>query len=187
MDNKQQTGTAAQTKNTGGSQSDKATKSENEKVDTQDVKQAVKETANKAVGGAKDKVIGIIDQKKTNLTTGLNEVADTIRKIGEDLRQNDGQTNVGKITANYGNSLADAVEDFSSYLEDAKIRNLTHDVEDFASRQPLLFIGGAFALGLLAARFLKSSNPSGISGEYLRNKNRLPKRSGGRYADSDAS
>ena len=30
-------------------------------------------------------------------------------------------------------------------------------VESFARREPLLFIGGAFALGMVAARFLKAS------------------------------
>ena len=32
-------------------------------------------------------------------------------------------------------------------------------VEQYARRQPAIFLGGAFALGLLGARFLKSSNP----------------------------
>jgi hypothetical protein len=34
---------------------------------------------------------------------------------------------------------------------------MVRNVEDFARRQPALFIGGAFMLGLLGARFLKSS------------------------------
>jgi hypothetical protein len=38
---------------------------------------------------------------------------------------------------------------------------LVGDVENFARRQPALFIGGALALGILAARFLKSSSQQG--------------------------
>ena len=44
-----------------------------------------------------------------------------------------------------------------------------HDAQRLARRQPALFVGGAFALGLLGARFLKSSSPehryAGYSGE----------------------
>jgi hypothetical protein len=38
---------------------------------------------------------------------------------------------------------------------------LIDDVEDFARREPAVFIGGAIAIGLVAARFLKSSRRSG--------------------------
>jgi len=38
------------------------------------------------------------------------------------------------------------------------------DAERLAHRQPALFVGGAFALGLLAARFLKSSKPRPSTG-----------------------
>jgi hypothetical protein len=35
---------------------------------------------------------------------------------------------------------------------------MIQEVERFARRQPALFLGGAFTLGLIAARFLKSSS-----------------------------
>ena len=31
------------------------------------------------------------------------------------------------------------------------------DVKDFARKNPAIFLGGAFAMGIVAARFLKSS------------------------------
>jgi len=37
---------------------------------------------------------------------------------------------------------------------------LMRDVEHFAHKNPAVFLGGAFALGILAARFLKSGNPN---------------------------
>jgi hypothetical protein len=45
---------------------------------------------------------------------------------------------------------------------------MTHQVEDFARRQPAAFLGGAFAIGFLAARFLKSGGGGGYaqSGTY---------------------
>ena len=45
-------------------------------------------------------------------------------------------------------------------LNNANPDTLLDDVEAFARREPAMFIGGAIAIGLLAARFLKSSRRS---------------------------
>jgi hypothetical protein len=42
---------------------------------------------------------------------------------------------------------------------DADGRTIARDVENLARRQPALVFAGAFAIGLVAARFLKSSEP----------------------------
>ena len=47
------------------------------------------------------------------------------------------------------------------YLRGKDFDRMVDDLEGFARRQPALFLGGAFMLGLLAARFLKSGNPRG--------------------------
>ena len=181
MANNQKTSAAAKPENMDSSKYDKAKANEdmNAKTDVQDAKQAVKKTANEAVGQAKDKAVGLIDQKKQNLASGLNDVADSIRKVGENLREGEEQTGVGKTVSQYGDSLAGAVESFSGYIEDARFNDLKRDLEDFAHRQPLVFVGGAFALGLLAARFLKSSDSRGTShNKYSPNKNRLRGKTG---------
>ena len=45
----------------------------------------------------------------------------------------------------------------ADYVQRADVREMMNEVEDFARRRPAVFIGSAFAVGLLAARFLKSS------------------------------
>ena len=45
----------------------------------------------------------------------------------------------------------------ADYLDRTDSREMMHHTEQFARRQPALFLGGAFGLGLIAARFLKSS------------------------------
>ncbi len=177
MNNKQNTGTAKQAKeNTASSLTDKKANKDTQgksggdmrdiKGQAENAKQNVKETANNAVGQAKNKAVGIIDEKKSSLTSGLNDVADTIRKVGENLREADNQTSIGKMTSQYGENIAGTIENFSSYLDEARLNDIRRDVEDFARRQPLLFAGGAFALGLLAARFLKSSEPDRANANY---------------------
>jgi hypothetical protein len=64
-------------------------------------------------------------------------------------------------------SAVDQIERFAGYLRNRDVGQMVDDVERFARRQPGLFLGSAFTIGLLAARFLKSSSPSTSgSGNY---------------------
>jgi hypothetical protein len=66
----------------------------------------------------------------------------------------------------YLSSAADQVDRLSHYLRSTDLRQMAEGVERFARRQPAIFIGGAFALGLLGARFLKSSRPQSSDRRY---------------------
>ena len=75
-----------------------------------------------------------------------------MRQTSHQLREQDQSS-----FARYSNQMADKVERASDYLENRNLDELLREGEQFARRQPELFIGGAFALGLLMARFIKSS------------------------------
>lgn len=120
-------------------------------------KDATGKIAGEALGQAKDKAASVIGEQKTNLASGINSVADSIRQIGEDIGGKDKNNQIAALAGKYGDTLAGQVEKFSSYIEDRDIKEIVRDVETFARRNPALFIGGAFALGIIAARFLKSS------------------------------
>ena len=49
---------------------------------------------------------------------------------------------------------ADRTQDIARYLQQTDVNDMIRGVEDFARRQPLLFLGGAFAIGLIGSRFL---------------------------------
>ena len=119
-----------------------------------------KSTAGQAYGVATEKATTVIEEKKGDLASGLTTVADTIRQVGSTLRKTDEQTGITDTAAQYGDSLAQQIEKISQYFERNDVRVMVRDVETFARRNPAVFIGGAFAVGLLAARFLKSSNPN---------------------------
>lgn len=114
--------------------------------------------ASQAYGFAAKKATAAIDEHKTNLAAGLTSVADTIRQIGGNLGEAQEPTGVANIAAQYTNTAADKVEQLTGYLERRDFRGLVRDLEDVAHRNPALFLGGAFALGILAARFFKSGN-----------------------------
>ncbi len=116
------------------------------------------------VGQIKEKAAGMVDEQKSNVAAGLTNVADSIRQVGKNLRETDDQNNIARVTARYGETLAEKIESFSDYIEQVRIKDLTRDVEGFARRQPALFIGGAFLVGLLATRFLKTSAPNSEEG-----------------------
>jgi hypothetical protein len=68
------------------------------------------------------------------------------------------------MLAQYADRGAEQIEHFGGYLRGRDTGQLVTDVEGFARRQPIAFAGGAFALGMLAVRFLRSrSQPQGQS------------------------
>ena len=83
----------------------------------------------------------------------MGNVAQTLRQTSDQLREQ----NKGAAVHEYIASATDQVERFSNYVRSANVSQMVNQVEQFARRQPGLFLGGAFVLGLLRARFLKSS------------------------------
>lgn len=131
--------------------------------------QSIKETGGAILETVKDKASTVIDEQKTNLTSGLSSVADSIRKVGDNLRDTEDENKIGQMTAQYSDQLAKGIEKVTNYFEKSDLSTISRDVQTFARRQPALFIGGAFVLGILAARFLKSSAPNG-NGSARRNR-----------------
>ena len=88
----------------------------------------------------------------------VKDVAQAMEQVGRQLRTND-QPQI----AGYADMAADRLNGVAQYLRQQDVGQLAGDVQDFARRQPTLFLGGAFLLGFLGARFLKSSSPSSDS------------------------
>lgn len=91
------------------------------------------------------------EEQKERVSSGLRSMASALRRGGEELPEDQRQ---------YGRFLdvvADRAEDASHYLEDRDVESLTREVRTFARDHAPVFLGGAFTLGMLGARFLKSS------------------------------
>lgn len=97
------------------------------------------------------------EEQKDRMSTGLRTVADALRRGGEDLDGDERQ--YGRILE----TVADRAEGASRYLSDRDVDSLTREVRTFARDHTPVFLSGAFTLGMLGARFLKSS-PSDQSG-----------------------
>ena len=112
-----------------------------------------KETAGHAYEVVADKATEKLEEQKSTLSGGLVSVADTLRKVGNNLKGPDVQDGIAKYAADYSDTAARKIQDAANYFEQKDLRGMYTDVENFARRNPAVFVGGAFALGLLAARF----------------------------------
>jgi len=101
----------------------------------------LREQASSRLAGQKDRAV-----------QGLTSLADAARHTSQQLRDKD-QSGV----ATYLESAADQVVRFSERMRDKDLGEILDDVERFAHRQPAVFLGVSFGIGLLGARFLKSS------------------------------
>jgi hypothetical protein len=123
--------------------------------------QQVKETAGQVAGQVQEKAKSQIETQKDRAAEGISSMAQALRQTGQQLRDQD-QTPV----AQYADTAADQIERVSNFLRERDLNDIVVEVERFARRQPALFLGGAFALGLLGARFIKSSGEQAQRARY---------------------
>jgi len=128
------------------------------KQQTQNVVHQTQQKAGEMVDQAKTKVMSQLEGQKERAAGTMEGVAQALRQTGQQLRDQD-QAPV----AQFAEGAADFVDRFTGYLNQRNINEMIGQVEVFARRQPALFLGGAFALGFMAARFLKSSGDGSMS------------------------
>lgn len=151
--------------------------------------QAASQVADQAKQAAKSQLA----VRKDQTAQGLNFVSSAVSDMGDKLRQNDQTSSYAQLA----DQAANQVQRFAGYLKNHDVREIVGDVEDWARRDPMLALGGAFVLGLVAARFLKSSgvqtgssrrsdsyyNPAyRYNNQYSRSDNEYSRRYGRQYS-----
>jgi hypothetical protein len=101
-----------------------------------------------------------LTQQKDRGADALGSVEQAVRATTQRLRDEKHDT-----IARYVDQAADQFAGWTRRLKEKNIDELATDVQRLARRQPAAFIGSAFALGLIAARFLKSSHPENEDSE----------------------
>lgn len=119
-----------------------------------DVKQKVEETASTLVDQAQQVASTQAKTQKERAASTLDAVAKSLYETGTGMREQQPQL------ASLADQAASRVVDASAYLREHEVRDLVHEAESFAKREPVLFLGAAFAIGFVAARFIKASAPS---------------------------
>lgn len=116
---------------------------------TPSVSRDAKELASNVVDKAKDVATEQVSEQRERSAGEIDRLANALHHTSEEL----GDT----IAAPYVDKAADVLDRLSGSVRDGSIRDAVRATERFARREPLLFLGGAFIAGVLAARFLKSS------------------------------
>ena len=130
-------------------------------------REQIRQARDKVVDQAKSTFRDARDRAGSSLSEGRRQAAEQIGGIGgalhrtsEQLRNED-QARFADVADSVGRQLDRA----AGYLRDSDGRTITRDIESLARRQPAIVFAGAFVLGLVAARFLRSSDPGSGSDE----------------------
>ncbi len=115
--------------------------------------------ADKAQGAAKSRARSTADTQKSKAADTIGSVAQSLRGSTEELERAE-HPEIGRFIA----QAADRMESIAEYLRTTETDELVRRAEDIARRQPALFLGGAFALGVIGARFVKSSRRAQFDG-----------------------
>jgi hypothetical protein len=127
----------------------------------------MRDARDKVVDQARSTMDDVRRRAGSGLTRGRQQAADQLggigtafHRTGEQLRGED----QGRF-ADLADTVGSQVDRVAGYLRDSDGRTIVRDFENLARRQPALVFAGAFALGVVAARFLKSSDPNeGVEG-----------------------
>lgn len=118
----------------------------------------VSETAAAAKEQAKRTAAQVGEQAKQTVDSRMSDVAHEIGSVADAVRQTSQDIGVESQTlSKYGDRLAEQLEGISSYLNEKGVEDVLTDLQDFARRKPVVFLGGAFMLGIMAGRFVRSS------------------------------
>src|SRR3954470_14045265 len=117
-----------------------------------EVKDQVVGQAKNSFQQARERATSSLGESKGQVADQFGTVADALRRTTEHLRSED-QQRIAGLTE----TLAQQVEQVANYLRNKDARAMRTDLENLARRQPALMLGGALLLGLMGARFIKSS------------------------------
>jgi len=115
--------------------------------------EGVHEAARQAAGSAERTARSALSTQKERAASGLDDIVEVLHATSNQLRDHNRAS-----VADYADQVADRIERFSQNLHHRDVGELVADAEDFARDHPEVVLGGALVLGLLTARFLKSSS-----------------------------
>lgn len=113
----------------------------------QEAKNVVSQVADQAT----EKIKSEVDSKREKAAEKVGEVASALRDTSEKLKD------VGPIP-DLADQAAAQIEKIATYVQTRNVGDLVREVERFARREPAIFLGASFVVGLLGGRFMKASS-----------------------------
>lgn len=119
----------------------------------------VEQKAHQATERVAEKAQASVENAQSRIAEQLSAVAQAIDSAANTLQQKQ-QSGLSQRIRQYVRK----VEDVSQQVREKSPSELKDEVDRIARGKPAWFLGGAFLLGLLSARFLKSSTQEGSVG-----------------------
>lgn len=95
-----------------------------------------------------------VSKQRDQLTGKVRTLGRALRGAGEMLEEDN-------VVAHGLHYTSDKITHVADYIAELNAATVVEDLRDVARRKPLWFFGGAFSLGLLLARFARSTAPTG--------------------------
>jgi hypothetical protein len=106
-------------------------------------------------GNLRESVSSIVERGTEQVADQVDAAARALHGAADKLEQDTPQA------AHVAHTLAGQIDRASSYLRDRRTGQIFSDIENFARRDPALFIAGAALAGVLLGRFLRASSSRG--------------------------
>jgi hypothetical protein len=124
-----------------------------------------KDEALNVAGTAADQARNVLGEARQQVATQMNDqattqrdnLAQTLRTLGDDLQQMVAQGPSQGMAADLTQEVSDRVRALGSHLEGREPGQLLDDVRDFARRRPGTFLLGALAAGVVAGRLFRAT------------------------------
>jgi len=97
----------------------------------------------------RDAAESLVEEQKERMAAAVQGVADMLRRTADTLERENNAT-----AAHYAGRVAAQIDRFSTAVREREIGEMVATTEDFARRQPALFIAGAVAAGFVIGRLL---------------------------------
>lgn len=137
-----------------GSTGEKPPVTETLKEPVQQILNQGQEKATEMAGQLKNGLLASIDGQKQRAADSLDLVCEGLHEMGNRIALQ-GSPAIGQ----YLHTAHHTLERYSDYLRQSDLNDMVDDVQVFARQNPTMIVGGLFALGFLAGRFLRSSAP----------------------------
>ncbi|HEX5659286.1 MAG TPA: hypothetical protein VFX59_18960 [Polyangiales bacterium] len=131
----------------------------NERIEqgAQRVEQGVQSVTNAAieqVRDARERAESGIEQQRALVSRRVRRLGDALRESSNQLSPED------ELAQGLLDNASERVQRMAAYIDNARFEDVAQDLKSFASRQPAVFFGSAFLVGLALGRFAKSSGTS---------------------------
>lgn len=111
-----------------------------------------------ATRGAQNLIDRAEQQARSKITAAQRDVGLTLGSVATTLMNSSSQLRDEQQAAGeYVGKAAEQLDRLAHYIQTADPGEVADNIRNFARQRPAVFIGAAFALGVIGARFLKSS------------------------------